>query len=112
MLVVWREPHDARCLRVVDTAFTDLAREADGRWHIRVTHPDGGGAGLWADEAYRWAQVFTGDTLPETHRRRGVAVEPMTCPPDAFNAADPVAAGVVRLAPGDEHVGRWGLAPL
>ena len=51
-----------------------------------------------------------GDTLHGAERRRGLAVEPMTCPPDAFNAPDPAAVGVVRLAPGDEHVATWGLA--
>ena len=65
---------------------------------------------MWADEAYDYAQVFSGDTLHGAERRRGLAVEPMTCPPDAFNAPDPAAAGVVRLAPGDEHVATWGLA--
>ena len=31
-----------------------------------------------------WLQVFTGDPLDEQHRRRALAVEPMTCPPNAF----------------------------
>ncbi|MGN6610630.1 MAG: aldose 1-epimerase family protein [Angustibacter sp.] len=97
--------------RVLDTAYADLTRDADGRWRARLEGPDGGVV-LWADAAYPYAQVFTGDTLPEPLRRRGVAVEPMTCPPDAFNAADRAGAGVVVLEPGDEHEGTWGISPL
>ncbi|GAB3591504.1 aldose 1-epimerase family protein [Angustibacter peucedani] len=109
-------PYDLRTPTVVgdqvlDTCYTDLDVDPDGVWRVRVTAPDGGGVVMWADAAHRWVQLFTGDTLDPEHRRRGLAVEPMTCPPDAFNAADREAAGVVRLAPGDEHVGRWGLTP-
>ncbi|WP_426565646.1 aldose 1-epimerase family protein [Angustibacter sp. McL0619] len=97
--------------RVLDTAYGDLDRDADGRWRIRLTDPGTDrDVVLWADGAYNWAQVFSGDTLGPLQRRRGLAVEPMTCPPDAFNAPDPAAAGVVRLAPGDEHVATWGLS--
>jgi aldose 1-epimerase len=96
--------------RVLDTAYADLARDGDGRWRARLEGPDGGVV-LWADDAYGFAQVFTGDTLPADVRRRGVAIEPMTCPPDAFNAPDRAAAGVVVLEPGDEHEATWGLSP-
>ena len=41
--------------------------------------------------------LFTGDTLAAPERRRGLAVEPMTCPPNALQSGE----GVVRLAPGD-----------
>ena len=98
--------------RVLDTAYADLTRDGDGRWRARLEAPDGGGVVLWADGAYGFAQVFTGDTLPVDVRRRGVAIEPMTCPPDAFNAADRAAAGVVVLEPGDEHEATWGISPL
>lgn len=95
--------------RQLDTCFGDLAVDDDGCWRVRLTGPDGGVV-LWADETHRWVQLFTGDTLDADHRRRGLAVEPMTCPPDAFNTPDRDAAGVVRLAPGEQHVGRWGLS--
>lgn len=106
-------PYDLREPRrigeqVLDTCFGGLTLDEDSRWRVRLTGPDGGVV-LWADASYRWVQVFTGDTLDDEHRRRGVAVEPLTCPPDAFNATDLEAAGVVRLAPGEQHVGRWGL---
>ena len=50
--------------------------------------------------------VFTGDTLTPDRRRRGLAVEPMTCAPDAFNSGD----GLVVLRPGESVAGSWGVA--
>ncbi|MDQ4104130.1 MAG: aldose 1-epimerase family protein, partial [Actinomycetota bacterium] len=71
--------------RRIDTAFTDLVRDADGRVRIQLSTPDGPSVTLWADEAYRWVQIFTGDVVPEPERRRvGLAVEPMTAPPNAL----------------------------
>ena len=32
----------------------------------------------------RWLQVFTGDALGPEQARRALAIEPMTCPPNAF----------------------------
>lgn len=95
--------------RAIDSTYTGLHLDGDGRWRVSMVDGDGRGVSLWGDASYRWLQVYTGDDLPEQQRRRGLAVEPMTCPPDAFNASDRKAAGVVRLAPGDEHVATWGL---
>lgn len=92
--------------RVLDTCFGGLRRDDDGRWRVEVSGPDGA-LTLWADEAYGFVQVFSGDTLAEPARRRGLAVEPMTCPPDAFNSG----VGVVRLEPGQAHCATWGLTP-
>lgn len=58
---------------------------------------------LWAEPVFAWAQVFTPSTL--VGRGRGVAVEPMTCPPDALNSG----VGLITLAPGQEWSGRWGI---
>jgi aldose 1-epimerase len=96
--------------RRLDTAYGDVARDPDGRWRVRVE--DGEHAvTLWADAAYGWLQLFTGDTLPAPFARRGLAVEPTTCPPNAFNAPDPAAVGVVRLEPGQSHTAIWGITP-
>jgi aldose 1-epimerase len=93
----------------LDTAFTGLRREADGLLHVRLTDAAGDrGVRLWAGEGIEWLQLFTGDTLPQSHRRAGVAVEPMSCPPNAF--AD--GTGVLRLAPGETAAHRWGLATI
>lgn len=58
---------------------------------------------LWAEPVFAWAQVFTPPTL--VGRGRGVAVEPMTCPPDALNSG----VGLITLVPGQEWSGRWGV---
>lgn len=107
-------PFDFREGRVVgdlrlDSAFTDLRRDDDGLARVRLTGPDGRGAAVWLDATYRWVQVFSGDTLPEPgRRRRGLAVEPMTCPPDALATGQ----DVLRLEPGESVSGSWGITPL
>ena len=61
---------------------------------------------LWVDRAYGYLMVFTGDTLADVHRR-SIAIEPMTCPPNAFRTGD----SLVRLDPGHSHTGTWGVMP-
>jgi aldose 1-epimerase len=51
--------------------------------------------------------LFTGDTLAPPARRRGMAVEPMTCAPNAFQSGD----GLIILEPGASHVANWGISP-
>jgi aldose 1-epimerase len=86
----------------LDTTFTDLARDDDGHWQVRLTHQDRHTL-LWGDSHHRWVQVFTG-----TDRSHGLAVEPMTCGPDAFNTAV-AEPGLITLAPGEEYRGSWGI---
>jgi aldose 1-epimerase len=87
----------------LDTAMTDLARESDGRWRIRLTRDDRY-AELWGDETFVWTQIFTGGP----NRDLGVAVEPMTCGPDAFNEG-PTHDALRVLAPNETYVGQWGI---
>ena len=87
---------------VLDTCFTGLERDGDGR--ARVEFSD---TVLWVDEAFGYLMVFTGDTLGPDERRRGLAVEPMTCAPDAFNTGD----GLLVLEPGATWTGAWGIVP-
>jgi aldose 1-epimerase len=92
---------------VLDNAFTDLERGADGLARVELADPDGGARlTLWVDDAYPYLMLFTGDTRPDV-ARRSLAVEPMTCPPNAFASGD----GIVRLEPGEPHTGAWGIAP-
>ena len=92
----------------LDTCFFHLARDDDGRARTVLRDPAGGRAvTLWQDEQFPFVMVFTGDTLPSPHRRRGLAVEPMTCAPDAFNSGD----GLLVLGPGETFVGSWGITP-
>ena len=61
---------------------------------------------LWVDEHYPYLMLFTGDPLPDVNRR-ALAVEPMTCPPNAFSTGD----SVIRLQPGETATGVWGIEP-
>jgi aldose 1-epimerase len=89
----------------LDTAFTDLERDDDGRAELALEGDDRR-MRLWIDRSFGWIMAFTGDSLPEAaRRRRSLGVEPMTCPPNAFASGD----GVAVLAPGERHVSAWGL---
>ena len=105
-------PYDFRSVRLIgatqlDHALTGLDRDGDGRAWVQLAAGYGSGAGvrLWADEGYRWLQVFTGDPLGPDHRRKALAVEPMTCPPNAFVTAD----DLLVLQPGQAVTHSWGL---
>lgn len=94
----------------LDTAFTELAADADGRWWVHLSDPaTGAGTSMWAQaEAFPFLQVFTGDSLPEAARRTsGVAVEPMTCPPAALNSG----RNLLVLEPGQSWSASWGVGP-
>jgi aldose 1-epimerase len=91
----------------LDHAFTDLARGDDGRARVVLRdQKSGAGVTLWVDDAYPYLMLFTGDPLPDVNRR-SLAVEPMTCPPNAFRTGE----AVIRLEPGRSVVSRWGIAP-
>lgn len=99
---------DFRAARAVagadlDTAYTAVRRDPDGGWRATVASADRS-VTLWGDESFGWLQVFThiarlGKGLP------GVALEPMSCPADAFNSGE----DLVVLDPGQEWTGTWGI---
>ncbi len=92
----------------LDTAYTGLSRDRDGRWAVTLSGLETGAVSLWGDEAYAWTQVFTGRAHPQTEGSTGIAVEPMTCPPDAFNSG----TDLVVLRPEHSHTGSWGIRPV
>jgi aldose 1-epimerase len=91
--------------RALDDAVTDLERDADGWARARLRGP-AGTVELAVDGSWSWMQAYSGDTLPPGEWRRSVAVEPMTCPPNAF--ADGV--DLIVLEPGQDWSGAWTLA--
>jgi aldose 1-epimerase len=91
----------------LDHAFTGLRREPDGLAWVRLSS-GGATTGLWADEGYRWLQVFTGDPLEPELRRTALAVEPMTCPPNAFVSGE----DLLVLQPKETVSCRWGIRAL
>jgi aldose 1-epimerase len=89
---------------VLDHAFTALAVDGDGRAWVRLSG-SAAQVAVWLGPGYGWLQVFTGDPLGEDARRRAVAIEPMSCPPNAFVSGRDLAT----LEPGDSVVYRWGV---
>lgn len=87
----------------LDHCFFDSADggvQGAGRREAKLSGPDGRGVRLWADENFAWFQVYTADPA----RREGfpghgkaIAVEPMTCPPDALRSG----RGLIVLKSGE-----------
>jgi galactose mutarotase-like enzyme len=62
---------------------------------------------LWLDRGFDFVQIYTGDASSDPARRRAsLAVEPMSCAPNAFNSGH----GLRVLAPGESFEGRWGIS--
>ena len=89
----------------MDDGFTALPADPAERY-AELRTPDGTGARLWFDPGFGYLQVLTLDAL--TPGRAAVAVEPMTCAPDAFNSG----AGRIVLEPGGSWSGTWGITPF
>jgi aldose 1-epimerase len=96
-----------------DSGFTDLLRGEDGRAVVEVrstgTHD---GVQLWMDAAYGFVQVYTGDDLPEGQARRGVAVEPMTAPANAFVTGESLVALGAAGSDDETFSASWGIRVL
>jgi aldose 1-epimerase len=111
-------PYDFRVTRpirelVLDDAFGDLTRDESGSATVVLRDPAAGrGAALWADRHHRWLMVYSADDQPGAARRRALAVEPMTAPPDAFRSG----RDLLTLAPageeGDQVSVSWGIRAL
>ena len=87
----------------IDHAFTGLSR-TDGIAEVRLAAETGEGVAMSWDERCPWVQVHTADNPGQDDIHRvGLAVEPMTCPPDAFNSG----VDLVTLAAGAEHSASW-----
>ncbi|EOC0417639.1 aldose-1-epimerase [Cronobacter malonaticus] len=79
--------------RIADTHIDHTFKApSSARWEARLAHPT---MSVWLRAEAPWIQVYTGEKLG----RVGLAVEPMSCPPNAFNSG----IDVVRLAPGETH---------
>jgi len=87
----------------LDVTYTELVRDDTGMSSVVVVDGTGGEVELSVDRNFPYIQVYTGDTLEKGRRRTAVAVEPMTCPPDALRSGK----DVVVLEPGQHWAGSW-----
>ena len=85
----------------LDDCFTDLPAD----WSVELERADGLLVELWTEGEWPYVMCYTGDTLPGSERRRGLAVEPMTCPPNALRTGE----SLVELDPGQSWGARWGI---
>jgi aldose 1-epimerase len=99
----FRQPRPLGRTRL-DHCFTDLERDRDGIARVVLEDPDGSRVSLWVDKGYPYLMLFTGDLLPDV-ARRSLAVEPMTCPPNAFRTG----RDLIRLAGGQSVSCTWGI---
>jgi aldose 1-epimerase len=91
----------------LDACFGDLRRDAAGRATVRLAAPGAARAiEVWLEEPFRFVHVYTADAVDDPARARAaIAIEPVTCPPDAFNSG----AGLEVLEPGASVTARCGL---
>ena len=75
----------------LDHAFAGLP---EGTWAVTLRDP-ASGVGVSLSSDARWLQVYSADYIG----RVGVAVEPMSCPPNAFNSG----TDIVALGAGQTH---------
>ena len=87
----------------IDGTFTELVRDDSGMATATLTDAQGASVELSVDRNFPYLQVFTGDTLEQGRRRTALAVEPMTCPPDALRSGK----DVLVLEPGQRWAGSW-----
>ena len=90
---------DFRTARPIGTTEIDYAYTGLVGQRVEVRTAGGSGVALEIGEPERWVQVHTADRPEPDRNRIGMAIEPMTCPPDAFNSG----TDLVVLAPGERH---------
>jgi aldose 1-epimerase len=91
--------------RVLDTTFTIPTTAHGRRGWARLTGADHRTVELWTDQSYRYLQIFSGDTLPNERRRKAMAVEPMTAPPNALQSGQ----DLLVLQPQETLETQWGV---
>jgi aldose 1-epimerase len=89
----------------LDLAFGWVIPDEQGRSEVTLSAQSGETSRIWADENFRWWQIYSADTALGDRHRRSVAAEPMTCPPDALRSG----RDLIVLEPGESWRGQWGI---
>ncbi|MDR0594881.1 MAG: aldose 1-epimerase family protein [Bifidobacteriaceae bacterium] len=87
----------------IDHAFGDVSWDPSGYATAVLDDPTGTGVTITWDKTCPWVQVCTADQPSPELSRLGLAVEPMTCPPNAFNSHQ----NLVWLDHGQTHQATW-----
>jgi aldose 1-epimerase len=92
---------------IIDVAFTDLERNADGDATVTVVDASTDlGVSIRLGPGWDWVMVFTGDTLG-ARARRGLAIEPMTGPANLLRSGE----DIVVLESGEPWQAAWSIHP-
>ncbi|GAA3669400.1 aldose 1-epimerase family protein [Lentzea roselyniae] len=103
-------PDDFRTPKVlgatkIDACYTDLLRPRQDSAVASLTGPDGRQVELWVDDSHRYLLIYTDEYPAGRPPRTGIAIEPVTAAPNAFNSGD----GLIVLEPGKSYTGFWGV---
>jgi aldose 1-epimerase len=91
---------------VINGCYGGLPRDAKGLAWITMAEPSHGRKiSMFQDGAFPYVQIYTGEVLVR-NPRGGLAVEPSTVTPFAFNGDG---FGARWLAPGEAFTGTWGI---
>ena len=100
----FRSPHPIGATQF-NTCYLNPLPDGDGLCRIHLAAPDKTASlTVCMDSAFRSVVLYSGDPLPDSHRRRALAIEPMTCASDAFNHPE---WGLITLPPGKVLTGCW-----
>jgi len=93
----------------LDHCFTELERGPDGLAWVELESPDRRHrVSLWLNKDHPYVMLFSGDSLAQGVRRKGLAVEPMTAPPNSFQSG----VGLRVINPGETVSTSWGINPF
>lgn len=85
----------------LDDCFTGLSSP----WSAEIVRADGRRVVVSGGEGLGYVMCFTGDTLAPESARRAIAIEPMSCAPNALRTGE----GLVRLEPGGAWEAAWSI---
>ena len=76
--------------------------------HVTLVAPSGKGVKMTYSDAAKWIQIHTADREGGADSRSCLAVEPMSCPPDAFNSGVDLSV----LSVGETHTMSWQISAI
>jgi aldose 1-epimerase len=95
----------------IGTDFIDHAFHIDKskeNQYVTLVAPSGKGVKISYSETAKWIQIHTADREGGADSRTCLAVEPMSCPPDAFNSG----VDLTVLSAGESHTIFWEISAI